>query len=40
MRVSVRSRRDGSINFSRIVGFIAISVGVLLLILTLTAYFG
>jgi len=28
------------LNFSRIVGFIAISVGVLLLILTLTAYFG
>jgi cytochrome b subunit of formate dehydrogenase len=28
------------VNFSRIVGFIAISVGVILLILTLTAYFG
>jgi len=28
------------VNFSRIVGFIAISVGILLLILTLTAYFG
>lgn len=28
------------VNFSRIVGFMAISVGVLLLILTLTAYFG
>jgi cytochrome b subunit of formate dehydrogenase len=28
------------LNFSRIVGFIAISVGVILLILTLTAYFG
>jgi cytochrome b subunit of formate dehydrogenase len=28
------------VNFSRIVGFLAISVGIILLILTLTAYFG
>jgi cytochrome b subunit of formate dehydrogenase len=28
------------VNFSRIIGFVAISVGIILLILTLTAYFG